>query len=85
MERFAQTALQGRAEKMTAEAAAVVRRVRIGRYWLTITVPKLRRGEVRHSVCEWEPRVPASLTETERRIYQRAVLAATIEAAGKGE
>ncbi len=56
---------------MTAEAAALVRSYRVGRYTCTWTLRRPVRGAVVHSTCEWSPHLPRSLTAGELREYRK--------------
>ncbi len=56
---------------MTAEAAAMTRSWRVGKYAVTMTAPKPRKGEVSFAAMEWEPDVPNRLSKKETRQYQR--------------
>jgi len=61
---------------MSAEAA-LVHTWRVGRWTVTLSMPPLALGGVRHAVCEWEPCVPGRpLTESERREYDAGLSAA---------
>ncbi len=55
---------------MTAEAAAMTRSWRVGKYTVTMTAPKLRKGEVSVAPMEWEPDMPSKLSKKEARQYQ---------------
>ena len=55
---------------MTAEAAAMTRSWRVGKYTVTMTAPKLREGKVSFAAMEWHPDMPTQLSKKEGRQYQ---------------
>ncbi len=61
---------------MSAEAA-FVRSWQVGRWTVTLSVPSLVAGGVRHAVAEWEPSLPGRLlTAAEQRQYDAGLCAA---------
>lgn len=55
---------------MSAKAAALVRTWAVGKYTVTLTVPRLRRGGVQSAVFEWAPEQPSQLTGAEAEQYR---------------
>ncbi len=56
----------------------------VGRWKVTLSVPPIAPGFVRHAVCEWDPAVPGRpLTASEQRQYEAGIAEAT-RAAAKG-
>jgi hypothetical protein len=56
---------------MSAEAAILTRRWRVGRRTCTLVVPKPQPGEVLHIHIEWDPDMPVGrLNASERRQYR---------------
>ena len=47
---------------MTAEAAAMTRTWRVGRWKVTATVPQIRAGQVASAAIEWHPDMPRKLS-----------------------
>lgn len=66
---------------MSAEAAALTHSWPVGQFTATMSVPKLRQGQVLAGVIEWEPHVPQHLTAEESEQY-RAGRDAAIKALG---
>lgn len=65
---------------MSAEAA-FVHTWQVGRWTVTLSLPPVVAGEVRHAVAEWAPSLPdRRFTPAERRQYE-AGLAEAIDAA----
>lgn len=61
---------------MSAEAA-FTRTWKVGRWTVTLSVPPLVAGSVRHAVAEWEPGLPdRALTALEQRQYDEGLQAA---------
>ena len=60
---------------MTAESATA-RTFNVGHRTVTLTVPRVGRGEVAGLVCEWQPDVPQALTPAEAAQYQAGLMAA---------
>jgi hypothetical protein len=56
---------------MTAEAAALTRTWRVGRFEVTLTIPKPRPGEIASASVEWSPTAPTSLSSRELALYRR--------------
>ena len=55
---------------MTAEAAAMTRSWRVGKRTVTMTAPKLRKGEVSIAAMEWHPDMPSQLSKKETQQYR---------------
>lgn len=67
---------------MTAEAAAVCRTWRVGKFDVTLTAPGAGAGAVASVVVEWDPAMPQRpLTESELRQYREGRNAALAELA----
>ena len=67
---------------MSAEAA-VVHTWRVGRWEVTLSMPPIAVGTVRHAVCEWSPAVPGRpLTASEQRQYDAGLAEAMQAASG---
>ena len=61
---------------MSAEAA-FVQSWQVGRWKVTLSVPSLVAGGVRHAVAEWEPNLPGRrLTASEQFEYDQGLCAA---------
>lgn len=54
---------------MSAQAAALSRTWKVGRYTATLTVPPVKNG-VLHASIEWQPHVPRDLTPDELEAYR---------------
>ncbi len=50
---------------MSAEATAEVRTWRVGKRRVTVTVPRVRTGQVLHTAFEWSPNLPRRLSRRE--------------------
>jgi hypothetical protein len=56
---------------MSAEAAALSRTWSVGRWRVTLTMPRTEPGQVRQGVLEWSPTLPnRPLTKSEMRQYR---------------
>lgn len=55
---------------MSAEAPVAVRTWPVGRYIVTMSIPKPRRGSVISATVEWAPDEPARLSVEELRQYR---------------
>ncbi len=55
---------------MPAEAAALVRTWRVGKRRVTVTVPRIRTGQVIYPAIEWSPNLPRKLSRREWRQYR---------------
>lgn len=58
---------------MTADLPALVRAFSVGRYTVTLTVPRIPTEGIACGTAEWSPYMPARLTEAERKQYQAAM------------
>jgi hypothetical protein len=57
---------------MSAEAAALVRAWSVGRWTVTVTLPQVAPGQLRHAVFEWSPAMPTRpLSKSQMRQYRR--------------
>lgn len=56
---------------MSAEAAIATRTWSVGRYEVTLTVPRPKPGSVVACAFEWDPQVPSNLTPEEWQQYRR--------------
>ena len=56
---------------MSAEAPALVHTFRVGHRTCTITLPMPKLGSVSYVAVEWEPDLPAGLSRSDRRQYQK--------------
>lgn len=71
---------------MPAESMGV-RSWRVGRYTVTLSLPKIRPGALVGAVVEWDPAVPARLSSQEAAQYKEGLAAAIREmtaASGEG-
>ena len=59
---------------MSAEGVAFSRTWPVGRYKVTMDLPKVKAGTVQCVSMEWDPHLPQSLTREERRQYQRGLM-----------
>lgn len=64
---------------MSAQAPALARSWTVGRYQVTLTVQRPRRGRVAHAHVEWSPSVPKGLTAAEWHEYRAGRDAALAE------
>jgi hypothetical protein len=64
---------------MSAEAAFATRSWKVGRYTCTLTVPRIRFGEVMHATCDWSPEQPQRLSAKEAAEYRRSFAKAMVE------
>ena len=56
---------------MSAEAVALARTWSVGRWTVTVTLPQVAPGQMRHAVFEWSPAMPTRpLTKSEMRQYR---------------
>ena len=55
---------------MPGEAAALVRTWRVGKRRVTVTVPRVRTGQVLHTAFEWSPNMPRRLSRREWKQYR---------------
>ncbi len=67
---------------MPAEAAAMTRTWRVGKRRVTMTVPRLRNGQVSMATIEWLPTMPRKLSRREWRQYRAGRNAAFAELCG---
>jgi hypothetical protein len=67
---------------MSAQAAAVVRSFRVGKWTCTITLPRIERGAVFTISSEWSPSMPGRLSADEMRQYRAGRDQALAELAG---
>ncbi|MDP9124023.1 MAG: hypothetical protein M3N82_05410 [Pseudomonadota bacterium] len=57
---------------MSAEAAALARTWSVGRWTVTVTLPEVAPGQMRHAVLEWSPAMPTRpLSKSQMRQYRR--------------
>lgn len=69
---------------MSAEAGYVYT-WQVGAFTVTLSMPPIVPGAVRHAVCEWAPSLPGRrLTPTEQRQYDAGLAAATACAPARG-
>lgn len=69
---------------MTDDRTAIRHTFRVGRFTCELTIPVLGPGVVATATAEWLPRVPVSLSPSERAIYETE-LARAIAQATQGE
>ncbi len=55
---------------MPGEAAAMTRTWRVGKRRVTMTVPRIRTGQVLNAAFEWHPSMPRRLSRREWRQYR---------------
>lgn len=55
---------------MSAQAAALARSWRVGRYSVTLTIPKPQPGASACAAIEWAPSQPKRLSATELKQYR---------------
>ncbi len=53
-----------------ATSPVIVSTWSVGRYTITLSVPKLVKGAVQHSAMEWEPGLPTHMTKKMWRQYR---------------
>ncbi len=55
---------------MSGESAALARTWRVGKRRVTVTVPRIRTGQVLHPTIEWHPNLPRRLSRREWKQYR---------------
>lgn len=56
---------------MSAELPALVRRWRVGRYTVELSIPRLNGGSLGAACVEWSPALPTRLSASDLRAYRR--------------